>query len=148
VKVSQDFIPDHIEHSRFTGHIRLNSFNRTVELVGGITFHTGIYNAWLHNCEIGSDCLIHNVRSYIANYRIGEGVIIHNVTTIAVDGETSFGNGVVVETINEDGGRAVPVYDYLSAHVAYIIALYRHRPEVVSALKDMVLNYADQIKSR
>jgi hypothetical protein len=148
VKVSQDFIPDHIEHSKFTGHIRLNSFNRSVDLVGGITFHTGIYNAWLHNCEVGSDSLIHNVRSYIANYRIGEGVIIHNVTTIAVDGETSFGNGVVVETINEDGGRAVPVYDYLSAHVAYIMALYRHRPEVVSALKDMVLSYADNIKNK
>ncbi len=147
VKVSGDFSPDHIENAKFTGHIRLNSFNRTVNLIGGITFHTGIYNAWLHNCEVGRDVLIHNVRSYIANYKIEEGVVLHNVTTIAVDGETTFGNGTIVEAINEDGGRAIPMYDYLSAHVAYIVSLYRHRPQVVSALKQMVEDYAQSVKS-
>ena len=147
VKVSPDFTPDNIENAKFTGHIRLNSFHHSVSLVGGITFHTGIYNAWLHNCEVGRNALIHNVRSYIANYNIGEGVIIHNVTTIAVDGESTFGNGTLVETINEDGGRAIPVYDYLSTHVAYIMALYRHHPDVVSALKKMTETYVDSVKS-
>ena len=129
VTVSNDFIPDNIENCKFTGHIRLNSFNHSVKLVGGITFKSGIYNAWLHNCEVGKNALIHNVRSYIANYRIGEGVVIHNITTLAVDGETTFGNGIRVETINEAGGREIPMYDYLSTHVAYMIALYRHRPK-------------------
>jgi hypothetical protein len=147
VKVCPDFSPDHIENVRFTGHIRLNSFHNSVKLIGGISFHTGIYNAWLHNCEVGRNALIHNVRSYIANYNIGEGVIIHNVTTIAVDGESTFGNGTEVETINESGGRAIPIYDYLSSHVAYILALYRHRPELISALKNMVTDYTSDIKS-
>ncbi len=147
VKVSTDFIPDNIENCKFTSHIRLNSFNHSVKLVGGITFKTGIYNAWLHNCEIGKNALIHNVRSYIANYKIEEGVIIHNITTLAVDGETSFGNGVVVEAINESGGREVPIYDYLSTQVAYVMALYRHRPKLVSSLKNMVLGYANFVKS-
>ncbi len=147
VKVAPDFTPDNIENVKFTGHIRLNSFHHSVNLVGGITFHTGIYNAWLHNCEVGKNALIHNVRGYIANYRIEEGVIIHNITTLAVDGESSFGNGLLVEAINEDGGRAIPVYDYLSAHLAYIMALYRHHPEVVSALKKMILAYSERIKS-
>ncbi|NLV67028.1 MAG: DUF4954 family protein, partial [Spirochaetes bacterium] len=62
VKVSSDFSPDHIENVRFTGHIRLNSFHNSVKLTGGISFHTGIYNAWLHNCEVGRNTLIHNVR--------------------------------------------------------------------------------------
>jgi hypothetical protein len=147
VKVSPDFSPDNIENTKFTGHIRLNSFRKSVNLVGGITFHTGIYNSWLHNCEVGKDALIHNVRSYIANYNIGEGVVIHNVTTIAVDGESSFGNGLEVEAINESGGRAIPIYDFLSAHIAYMLALYRHRPAVVANLKTMVGNYAENIKS-
>ncbi|MFA7490042.1 MAG: DUF4954 family protein [Mariniphaga sp.] len=147
VKVSADFSPDFIEHVKFTGHIRLNSFRQSVSLVGGITFHTGIYNAWLHNCEVGRDALIHNVRSYIANYKIGEGVIIHNVTTLAVDGETTFGNGVVVDAINEGGGRSVPMYDYLSTHVAYMLALYRHRPDVVTTLKNMIGDYVEKMKS-
>ncbi len=147
VKVSNDFIPESIENSKFTGHIRLNSFAGRVQLVGGITFKTGIYNAWLHNCEVGRNALIHNVRSYIANYRIEENVVIHNVTTLAVDGESSFGNGVIVEAINEGGGREIPIYDYLSAHVAYMMSLYRHRPKLVNTLKEMVSGYSRSITS-
>ena len=147
IKVAPDFIPDSIENTKFTGHIRLNSFSGTVSLIGGITFKTGIYNAWLHNCEVGKNALIHNVRSYIANYKIEENVIIHNITTLAVDGKTSFGNGVFVETINEGGGREIPIYDYLSAHVAYMMALYRHRPNLVSSLKKMVQDYTDFVSS-
>ena len=147
VKVSSDFIAGNIENCKFSGHIRLNRFNGTVKLVGGITFKTGIYNAWLHNCEIGKNVLIHNVRSYIANYIIEEGVVIHNITTMAVDGETSFGNGVAVKAINEGGGREIPIYDYLSTHVAYMMALYRHRPGLINALKKMVLGYANYVQS-
>ncbi|HPF52199.1 MAG TPA: DUF4954 family protein [Draconibacterium sp.] len=147
VKVANDFIPDCIENTKFTGNIRLNGFTGTVNLVGGITFKTGIYNAWLHNCEVGRNALIHNVRSYIANYRIEENVVIHNITTLAVDGKTSFGNGTLVEAINEGGGREIPIYDYLSAHTAYMMALYRHRPKLVSALKTMVHDYTSFVSS-
>ena len=42
VKVSGDFIPDNIENCKFTGHILLNSFTGSVNLVGGIAFNTGI----------------------------------------------------------------------------------------------------------
>ncbi|MCF6332084.1 MAG: DUF4954 family protein [Draconibacterium sp.] len=147
IKVASDFVVNNIENCKFSGHIQLNSFQGSVKLVGGITFKTGIYNAWLHNCEVGKNALIHNVRSYIANYIIEEGVVIDNITTLAVDGETSFGNGATVEAINEGGGREIPIYDYLSAHVAYMMSLYRHRPALVSALKKMVLGYANFVKS-
>lgn len=146
VEVSLDFSPVNIENSKFTGKIRLNCFKKTVDLIGGIKFETGIYNAWLHNCDIGKDVLIRNVRNYIANYIIEEEVIIHNVTTMATDGISTFGNGVRVETINEGGGREIPIYDNLSTQVAYIMALYRHRPELVAALYGMAENYINLIK--
>lgn len=148
VKVSPDFMPENIENCKFSGHIKLNSFNGSVNLVGGITFKTGIYNAWLHNCEVGKNALIQNVRSYIANYKIEENVVVHNITTMAVDGESSFGNGTMVEAINEGGGREIPIYDYLSAHVAYIMSLYRHRPKLVNSLKLMVAEYAGFVKNK
>jgi hypothetical protein len=147
IKVSSDFVVNNIENCKFSGHIQLNSFQGSVKLVGGITFETGIYNAWLHNCEVGRDALIRNVRSYIANYVIETGVIIHNITTLAVDGETAFGNGVLVEAINEEGGRDVPIYDYLSTHVAYMMSLYRHRPDLISRLRKMVSEYVSFVKS-
>ncbi|HYQ59228.1 MAG TPA: DUF4954 family protein [Draconibacterium sp.] len=147
VKVAQNFIPDSIENVKFTGRICLNTFSGTVKLIGGITFKTGIYNAWLHNCEVGKNVLIHNVHNYIANYKIEENVVINNINTLAVDGETSFGNGVIVEAINEGGGREIPIYDYLSAHVAYMMSLYRHRPQLVQALKNMVGDYTRYVTS-
>ena len=58
IKVSQEFIPDSIENCKFTGNIRLHSFTGSVNLIGGITFRTGIYNAWLHNCEVGKNATL------------------------------------------------------------------------------------------
>ena len=147
ILVANEFIPDNIQNCRFSGNIQLHNFDKTVQLVGGITFKTGLYNSWIHNCSVGKNVLIHNVRGYIANYNISENAIIHNVTTIAVDGESTFGNGIRVETINEGGGRNVPIYDHLSTHTAYIMALYRHRPELISSLDNMVSNYVDFVKS-
>jgi hypothetical protein len=147
IKVSHDFSPENIVNCKFTGFVYLNSFNKSVKLFGGITLNAGIYNAWLHNCVVGKNVLIHKVHGYIANYIIEEEVVIHNVTTIAVDGETTFGNGIRVEAINEGGGREIPIYDFLSTHVAYMMALYRHRPKLVSSLVGMVDEYTRFVKS-
>ncbi len=147
IKVTHHFLPDNIENVKFSGNIKIGRFTKSVTLFGGISFKTGIYNAWLHNCIIEDNVLIHNVRGYIANYRIGKDTIINNITTLAVDGETSFGNGIFINVINESGGRAIPVYDHLSAHVAYVMSLYRHRPKAIDILNKMVLDYAERMKS-
>ena len=147
IKVVQHFLPDNIEDVKFSGTVKIGRFTKSVILFGGISFKTGIYNAWLHNCTIEDNVLIHNVRGYIANYLIKKESIIHNITTLAVDGETSFGNGTVINVINEGGGRAIPVYDHLSAHVAYIMSLYRHRPKVIDILNKMVVDYSNRMKS-
>ena len=105
-KVPEDFDPEYIVQTHFSGDIKIGKFDREITLYGGVTFHTGIYNATLHNCTIGNNAFIHNIKSYIANYQIGDNVKIENTKTIAVDGTTSFGNGTYVNVINEGGGRA------------------------------------------
>ncbi len=147
IVVAERFVPENIRNVRFSGINYLGLFDEEISLFGGITFKRGIYNAWLHNCIVEDNVLIHNVRSYIANYRIGRRAKIHNITTLAVDGESCFGNGVMVQTINESGGREVPICDFLSAHVAYMIALYRHRSVLVSRLMEMIADYSAKIKS-
>ncbi len=148
IKVVNHFLPDNIENVKFSGNIRIGRFVKSVTLFGGISFKTGIYNAWLHNCTIEDNVLIHNVRGYIANYHIEKDSVIHNITTLAVDGQTSFGNGTFINVINEEGGRSVPIYDHLSAQVAYMMTLYRHRSKVISILNKMVLDYAGRMKSQ
>ena len=44
--------------------------------------------------------------------------------------------------LNETGGREVPIHDRLSAHQAYILALYRHRPELICRMKAIIDRYA------
>ena len=40
--------------------------------------------------------------------------------------------------MNECGGRTVKIFDTMSAQVAYVMAIYRHRPQTIAALERMV----------
>ena len=61
-----------------------------------------------------------------------------------MDRLTTFGNGVEATVLNETGGREVLINDKLSAHQAYILALYRHRPELISRMKAITDYYSNK----
>ncbi len=148
VRVAGGFRPDRVRDAHFSGSIRLGAFAKSVECPGGVQRPTGITHATLHNCQVGDDVLIRNVGQYIANYDIEDGAVIDNVDCLVVDGESTFGNGTEVEAVNEGGGREVMIYDRLSSQVAYLLALYRHRPELVRRLEAMITAHVSQVKSR
>jgi len=145
--VDEKFNPEYIRRVNFTGNIKLGVFEKEFSLPGGLKKHSGINYACLHNCEIGDNVLIENIQNYIANYHIGDNVRIQNIHHLYVDGESSFGNGVEVCVLNETGGREVMIYDKLSAHFAYILSFYRHRPKLIEKLQALVRKYADEQKS-
>ena len=95
--------------------------------------------------EIAAEARI--VRSRVANYRIGTGSLVEGVTALECRRRSAFGNGVGVATMNECGGRTVKIFDRLSAQVAYIMAVYRHRPQTIAALEKMVDAYAEERSS-
>lgn len=86
-------------------------------------------------------------RSRVSNYHIGESSIVDGVTALECRRRTSFGNGVEVAAMNENGGRAIKIYDTLTAQLAYVMAVYRHRPQVIAALESMIDSYAAQRSS-
>ncbi len=147
VMVSEVFSPDYVFSSRFSGDIRLGSFRKEFLLAGGMKKHAGLYHVTLHNVEVGDDCCIESVNNYIANYRIGHDTFIENVDTVICDGDTSFGNGVEVSVLNETGGREVTIYDRLSAQQAYVMALYRHRPELIGRMRGLIGDYIASVTS-
>ena len=147
VEVAEDFSPEYVLHTRFSGNVRLGSFRKEFELPGGMRKHSGIYYATLHNVTVGDDCCIENVKNYIANYEIGNNTFIDNVDIILTDGVSSFGNGVEVSVLNETGGREVMIFDRLTAQTAYIMALYRHRPEMIVKLREMIGRYVESVSS-
>ncbi len=147
VLVKEGFDPSRFSNVTFSGEIRLDRFSETFTDKTGITYRCGIYNATLHNCKVGAETLISNIGDCIANYDIGEEVIIRNCGRIETAGISSFGNGTEVAVLNETGARSVKIWDKLSAHEAYIIALYRHRIKVVKKIEKMVDGYSASVSS-
>ncbi|MBQ9309524.1 MAG: DUF4954 family protein [Bacteroidales bacterium] len=147
VMVAEGFNPAFVQRSCFSGEVRLGSFNKTFTLIGGMQRHSGIYDASLHNVSVGDDCCIRAVRNHIANYDIAEGTLIDGIDILATEGESSFGNGVKVSVLNETGGREVIIHDKLSSHEAYMVAMYRHRPEFVEKMNGIISAYADSVRS-
>ena len=137
----------YIKHVRFSGDVRFGRFDAAFTLPGGLPKHSGLRDVVLHNVTIGDNTLIENVTDYIANYDIGSDCYIENVDLLYTDGHCRFGNGIEVSVLNETGGREVPIYDRLSAQTAYILAMYRHQPEVVAALNKMIADYSASVES-
>ena len=147
VTVADGFDPQYVRDAHFSGKVELGKFDRMFDLPGGMQVHSGIYHATIHNCEIGDNCHLYNIHNYIANYRVGHDTCIENVNAILVDGKTSFGNGVRVSVMNEGGGREIPIFDHLSASLAYVLTLYRHRPKLIETLDRMIDDYAESVAS-
>ena len=147
VEVAEGFDARCVRNVNFSGKIRLGSFGHIFELPGGVRRKAGIENACLHNVSLGDGCLVRNVNNYIANYEIGDRCFIENVGVMAVDRESSFGNGVRVSVLNETGGREVTISERLSSQLAYVVALYRHRPEFIAKVEELSAGYADSVRS-
>ncbi|MHC4061761.1 MAG: DUF4954 family protein, partial [Planctomycetota bacterium] len=147
IQVAEGFDPVTVRSTHFSGKIKLGVFGKEVSFRGGVTKPAGICNATIHNCIIGDNVYINQVRNYIANYVIEDDVVIENIDLLAVEGESCFGNGAEVAVINEAGGREIPIYDHLSAHTAYVMALYRHRPKAIEYLRKMIADYAASVTS-
>ena len=105
-----------------------------------------LHQSHLEGCvEIARGARI--IRSRVANYRIGEASLVEGVTALECRRRSAFGNGTGVATMNECGGRTVKIFDTMSAQIAYVMAVYRHRPKTIAALEKMVGEYAEERSS-
>ncbi len=145
VQVAQDFTPAKIYNVSFYGRCKLGIYKDDEQDSDEIV-SSGIYNCTLHNVEVSSNVLIREVGE-LSNYFISEDVVIENIGTLAVTGETTFGNGVEIDVLNEGGGRELPIYDQLSTQMAYLIVVFRHDTALVNKLKKLVEEYAQEKKS-
>lgn len=144
---SEGFTPENIVNTVFSGSVKIGSFSDKIEIERNVFCQTGIYNAHIHNCQIGSNTYIRNISGVIANYNIADKVIINDCGTIITSESTSFGNGTRIAALNESGCRAVPMYDNLSAQIAYLLVMYRHDNDLYSSLCYLIDDYTKSITS-
>ena len=143
VAVSEGFDPKYVRGVHFGGRIRLGANGAAIHLLGGVIRRSGIYRAVLYDCTVGDDVLIANVGRYIARYDLSDRVVVENVGEIICTGETTFGNGVEAAVVNESGGREVPIFEELTAQLAYVMAMYRHRHRTIERLGEMIRREVD-----
>ena len=90
--------------------------------------------------EIEADVTL--INSTICNYHICSGTTISDTLRLECRHISSFGNGTRVAAVNENGGRTVTIYNNITAQVAYIATMYRHRTDIVAAITRHAEEYA------
>lgn len=147
VQVVEDFSPTYISNVHFSGIVFLGTYNKVFELAGGLKKHAGIFNCVLRNCVIENDVFIDKIHNYIANYRIEECTYIENIDLLLVDSISSFGNGIKVPVMVESSGREVPIFNELSAPLAYMLTFYRHNKLFINKLENLIDEYSKSYQS-
>ena len=85
--------------------------------------------------------------STIANYTIGDDCHIDDVLRMECRRASTFGEGVGVAAVNENGGRTAIIYRELTSQIAYIMTMMRNRKEAVEQLLKMATARAEEHRS-
>jgi NDP-sugar pyrophosphorylase family protein len=146
VLVRDPFLAERLVGSYFSGDIRIGAVDGNATFPGGGVKPCGVYHSAIHNCEIGDN--VHIARAgNVSNYVIEDKVVIDKVGQVVVECESSFGNGIELDILNEAGGRPLKIYDRLSSQIAYLLVLYRHDRAMIRNLEALVDQYVATRKS-
>ena len=85
--------------------------------------------------------------STIANYIIGNDCHIDDVLRMECRHASTFGEGVGVAAVNENGGRTAVIYREITSQIAYIMTMMRNRKEAVEQLLKMATARAEEHRS-
>ncbi|MBN1154198.1 DUF4954 family protein [candidate division KSB1 bacterium] len=143
IYISGQFDPELVAHTEFRGTVLIGTLIAMDDR--GATPEVGIKNATLENVQLGDGCSIHNVHVRLKNLKIGSRVKIWNVGDIRCDRKTSFGNGHVIDVLNEAGGRQLPITCITSSQIAYLSVFYRHDNTLIRKLDQLASDYSAKV---
>ena len=133
-----------IKDVQFHGKIKINALNGMVKYHNQVKLLASINRATLIDVFINGNVYINNIGRFIANYKIENGAIIENAGSIYMEGKSSFGNAVETSPIMEGDGRSVKIFNRLNSHIAYLIAIYRHKKIMREKINSIIDEYAKQ----
>ena len=146
ITVKDPFSLNRVRNAAFHGHVSLGVFDNHVHTLAGSTRYTGIYNSTLYDCAVGDNVYISQVHT-LAHYDIDQYAYIENVDSLIVEGESTFGNGIQIDVLNEAGGRALTLYDRLTVQIAYLMTFYRHDVRFLEKLQMLIKRYVSGKRS-
>lgn len=148
IEVADGFNPAFVHNVHFSGTVRLGALEQVFVENQGINRPVGLYNLTLQDVTIGDNVRISNVRDVLANYTIEEGVWIEDVACLQSDDQGTFGNGTQAAVVNENGKRAIPLFEQISSQLAYLLAIYRHRPKLIERLRHLIDDAIQETKTQ
>ena len=87
------------------------------------------------------------IDSTIANYTIGNDCIIDDVLRMECRHTSTFGQGVKVAAVNENGGRTAVIYRNLTAQTAYLMTMMRSRASLTDRITHLIMEHAEKHRS-
>ena len=147
VLVTDPFTPELIHQSTFAGLVRIGRLERAVLEHHDTRVPVGIYRSRITACDIGDNCAILDC-AYIAHYIVGDGCMLINNNEIECSNHSKFGNGivkdgedeelrVVLDVMNEAGGRSILPFEGMLSADAYLWARNRGDPALMKAFRSM-----------
>lgn len=133
IDVHPDFDPSMVNNCLFSGDVSIG------KNTGAKGIKCELYGSRIHNCRIGDHVRITNV-SWLADYSVGDSAVLEAVGEISMSSESHFGNGCMLETLNEGGGRDLMIFDDLTAQIAYLQVMYRHNDDFTEKLQTVIKN--------
>lgn len=140
VWVTDKFLPEQIQHSKFYGMVRIGDMENVYLDFRDLRLPCGIYHATVISCDFGHTVAVHHVR-YISHFIVGNDVILANISEMETSSTAKFGNGILkhgdveerrirLELCNENGGRAVLPFDGMQAGDVFLWSRYRDDAEL------------------
>lgn len=156
VWVTDRFIPDQIQHTKFYGRVRIGDMEPSFLDYRDLHLPIGIYNSVVVSCDIGGYNAIHNVH-YMAHFILGDQVVLFNINEMETSSNAKFGNGILkdgdpessliaLELCNENGGRAVLPFDGMQASDVYLWTRNRHDSRLQARFREMTLTQFDTFR--
>jgi len=154
VYVTADHFAAHlVKDCEFYGLVRIGQLDEVYLEHHELTVPVGLTHSRIVSCDIGDNAAIHHVR-YLAHYIIGNHVVLLNLDEMHCTNHAKFGNGIVQEgededvrilldLINEAGGRSVMPFDGMICADAALWAMYPHDAELGGRLGDITQKQFD-----
>ncbi|MCM1321665.1 MAG: DUF4954 family protein [Bacteroides sp.] len=140
IYVSEEFDPERICFSQFSGTVILGNLRRTKLCFHDLEMSTGIAFSFVSDCILGDDVCVKNVH-YLVNYRIGSRVILFNIQEMSCTSHAKFGCGTLkegeresdriwIEIGNENGGRKILPFESMIPADAFLWSRFRDDEEL------------------
>lgn len=153
VIVQDPFDPHVISRSNFYGLVRLGAFRSEVLGFHDFMQAEGILSSTIISSDIGSHCSIAHC-PFIANYIIKDHCILSRIDEMQTTSHAKFGNGVIkegedpdvrvlIDVMNEAGGRSIAPFAGITTADAYLWASYRENPELSERFQQLTNEVCD-----